>query len=413
MNLYSKNQKTQYDYRQIFLDFNRSLHTIKDKSLLISSIVIRMYELISAKAIYVFWENSDATCYELMNIAPDMQHNLCLLPEDGLVKWLQVNQKPLIVSTAPEIANIFSPNDEKVIKSLETVLIYSLKTTNRFGGAVLLSEKSDNKPYSSGDLEMLSILLDNAALAIENIVYHEERAAHLKHIYRADRLAVIGQLAAGAAHEIRNPLTSIKSIVQYVQGDIKEPKKQDMMKSALSEVNRINEILTGLLSFSRQNNPDKREFDLVAMIEQILGFIQNTQVKKHIVLNTTYFAPSIPIVADIDQLKQVLMNVILNSIDAINDMGEIDVDVQQVKIEGESFYTITVNDNGKGISEESLEKLFDPFYTTKQEGTGLGLSISYGIIHRHKGSIDISNRPEGGTKVVIRLPQGIDNLLKD
>ena len=407
MKPFFKNKKRQYDYRQFFLDFNRSLHTIKDKSLLISSIATRIYELISPKTIYIFWENSDASKYQLMNINPGTQHDLFLLPDDGLAKWLQLNQKPLVVSSAPEFANIFSPNDEKIIKILETVLIYSFKTTNNLRGIVMLSKKTDNKPYSSDDLEMLSILLDNAALAIENVVYNEERVTHLKHIFRADRLAVIGQLAAGAAHEIRNPLTSIRSAIQYVKDDIQEPKKQKMIQSVLSEVDRINEILTGLLSFSRQNQPVKSEFDLAVMIDQTLGFIRNTQIKKHIVLNAAYFAPSIPIVADIDQLKQVLMNVILNSIDAVDDNGKIDVSVQPAKIEGEMFYTITVNDNGKGISEESLEKLFDPFYTTKTEGTGLGLSISYGIIHRHQGSIDIGNRPEGGTQVVIRLPKGI------
>jgi signal transduction histidine kinase len=256
---------------------------------------------------------------------------------------------------------------------------------------------------------MLSIMLDNVALAIENVMYGEERVTHLKHIYQTDRLAIIGQLAAGAAHEIRNPLTSIKSAIQYVKDDIQEPRKQKMVESVLSEVDRINEILAGLLSFSRQNNPVKREFNLAALIEQTLELIRNTRMKKQVKLTASYFTPSMPIVADSDQLTQVFMNIILNAVDAIDDEGEIDVDVQMTKIEGEMFYAITVNDNGKGISEESLEKLFDPFYTTKTEGTGLGLSISYGIIHRHRGNIEVSNRAEGGAQVLIRLPRGLND----
>jgi len=174
----------------------------------------------------------------------------------------------------------------------------------------------------------------------------------------------------------------------------------------LQEVDRINEILIGLLSFSRQNNPVKREFDLAVMIDQTLEFIRNTQFNKHLSLHVNCFAPAVPIVADHDQLKQVLINIILNAIDAIVAEGEINVDVQPSTMDGIACYTITVTDNGRGIAEESLEKLFDPFYTTKDDGTGLGLSISFGIIHRHKGSIDIGNRPGGGAQVVIQIPKG-------
>ena len=407
MNSFSNNRKKQYDYRQVFLDFNRALHTIKDMTLLISSIVTRIYELIPAEAIYVFWENNETGSFRLVNSDTDTTPDLCFSPDDGLIQWLKQNDKPLTVSFAPEFANIFSPNDEKVVKYLEPVLIYSLKTANRFRGAILIKKRVDHRPYSGRDMEMLSVLLENAVLAIENVAYHEERVAYLKHIYQTDRLAVIGQIAAGAAHEIRNPLTSIKSAIQYVKGSIQDPNKQKMISSVLQEVDRINEILAGLLSFSRQNHPVKREFDLALLIDQTLDLIRNTRMKKQIKMTAVCFATSIPIFADNDQIKQVLLNIILNAVDAIDNDGEIDVHVRQTKIEDEIFYTITVNDTGRGIQEESLEKLFDPFYTTKEDGTGLGLSISYGIIHRHRGRIDVGNRAEGGTQVVIQLPKGI------
>jgi len=405
MKHFFNNRKRPYDYRQVFLDFNRTLHTIKDKTLLISSIVNRIYELMPTAATYIFWEDSETGLFRLTDTGPDLRSDLYLLPNDGLVQWLRLNEKPMKVSFAPEFANIFSPNDEKVVRSLEAVLIYPLKTSNRLRGAILMKKRKDNKPYGGRDMEMLSILLDNAVLAIENVTYYEERVTHLKHIYQTDRLAVVGQLAAGAAHEIRNPLTYIKSAIQYVKSDIQDPKKQKMVKSVLLEVDRINEILSGLLSFSRQNNPVKREFDLAVLVNQTLDLIRSTRMKKQITLTANCFAPSIPIVADSDQLKQVLVNIILNAIDAIDSEGAIDVAVQPTKIEGAMFYNITISDNGRGIKEESLEKLFDPFYTTKEDGTGLGLSISYGIIHRHMGSIDINNRPEGGAQVTICLPQ--------
>ncbi len=400
-------KEIKYDYRQVFLDFNRSLNTIKDKTSLISSILTRIYELLPAQATYLFWENADATRYDLMNAISDTKQDLYLLPEDGLAQWLKLNEKPLEISFTPEYTGIYSDNDLKIIRMLNCVLVCPLKAGNEFKGIIFLTKREDGRPYQSQDMEMLSVLLDNAALAIENVTYHEERVAHLKHIFRADRLAVIGQLAAGAAHEIRNPLTSIKSAIQYIQSDVQEPKKQAIIKSVLLEVDRINDILAGLLSFSKQNNPVKREFDLIAIIDQSVELIKNTRIKKQITFTVTYFASSALIIADSDQLKQVFMNVILNAIDAIDEEGVIKIDVQPSRIEGTMYYTIIITDSGKGIDAENIEKIFDPFYTTKDEGTGLGLSITYGIVQRHQGNIEITNHPGSGVQVTIQLPQGI------
>lgn len=402
-------QQSQYDYRQVFLDFNQSLHTIKDKTLLVSSIITRIYELIQVKTIYLFWQNNDTTRYVLMN-SEEINQELYLLTDEGLVNWLQLNERPLVVSFAPEYINIFSENDLKTIKHIGCKLVCPLKANNQLRGIIFLGEREDKKAYQTKDIEILSVLLNNAALAIENITYNEERVAHLKHIIQTDRLAVIGQLAAGAAHEIRNPLTSIKSAIQHVQDDITDPKKQKIIKSTLSEVNRINDILTGLLSFSRQNKPVKQKFDLISMIDQTLLFIQNTHINKQINIITRHDVLPLPVFADQDQLKQVIINIILNAIDAVPEKGFIWIEVQSSLTEGMVYYHIIVTDNGTGINEEHLEKIFDPFYTTKEEGTGLGLSISYGIIRRHGGNIEICNHPDGGTRVEVRLPKGAENM---
>ena len=403
------NKQNRYDYRQVFLDFNQSLHTIKDKTSLISSIVTRIYELVRTKNIYVLWKNKDTTRYVLMYPQEEINRDLFSLPNDGLIKWLQLNEKPLTISYASEYINIFSENDLKLIKQMDCRLICPLKANNQLSGVVFMGEREDKKPFETKDVEILSVLLDSAALAIENITYHEERVAHLKNIMQTDRLSVIGQLAAGAAHEIRNPLTSIKSSIQYIQGDITDPKKQKIINSTLSEVNRINDILTGLLSFSRQNDPVKREFDLTIMIDYIIQFVRNTQIKKQVNFITKYEKSPLFIVADQDQLKQVVLNVVLNAIEAVPEEGFIRIEIQSSVTEGNIYYHIIVTDNGTGINEEQLEKIFDPFFTTKKEGTGLGLSISYGIIYRHGGNIEIRNHPDGGARVEIQLPKGTEN----
>ena len=408
-NFFSSRQHPQYDYRQVFLDFNESLHTIKDKSSLISSVMTRIYELVQAQTVYMFWQNYDTTRYVLTN-PQETNQKIHLNSQDGLIRWLQLNEKPLVVSFVPEYKNIFSECDLNVIQQLNGKIICPLKANNQLRGVIMIDNRKDEKTYHARDIEILSILLDSAALAIENITYNEERIAHLKHMIQTDRLAVTGQLAAGAAHEIRNPLTSIKSAIQFVQNDIQDPQKQKIITSILSEVNRINDILTGLLSFSRQNQPVKREFDLIAMMNQTLLFIQHTHIKKKIHFITQYHTPNhqerstLPIVADHDQLKQVVMNIVLNAIDAIAEEGFIRIEIYPFIKEGTKFYHILFTDNGIGIHEDLLEKIFDPFFTTKKEGTGLGLSISYGIVHNHGGIIEIRNHPDGGTQVEIKLP---------
>ncbi|MDR1864937.1 MAG: hypothetical protein LBR08_05125 [Bacteroidales bacterium] len=401
-----RSKDPQYDYRRIFFDFNRSLRVINDKTSLISSILTHTCELVPAEAVHLFWESSDATRYQLADAIPGREReDVYLFSEDGLAKWLQLNEKPLTVSFAPEYAAIFSAHDVEVIRKLNGVLVCQLKANNSLKGVMILGRRRDRSRFRSDDMNMLSVLMDNAALAIENISYHEERTSHLKRMLRADRLAVVGQLAAGAAHEIRNPLTSIKSIIQYVQPDIQGERKQGMMKSLLQEVDRINDILSGLLSFSRQNDPVKRPFDLIALVEQTLVLIKNTRLKKQITFLTDYFSPSATIVADSDQIKQVLMNILLNAVDAIREEGVVRVSVARVRTEVEMCCAITVWDSGCGIDPESMEKIFDPFFTTREDGTGLGLSISYGIIQRHRGNIEISSHPEGSTQVVIQLPE--------
>ncbi|MDR0573382.1 MAG: histidine kinase [Tannerella sp.] len=407
-----KNKQSRYDYRQIFLDFNRSLHTIKDKKFLLLSIVTRIYEFVQAKNIYVLWQNYDTTRYVLINPQEETGPELSISSDDGLIKWLQLNEKPLVVSFVPEYINIFSENDLKIVKQLNCKLICPLKANNQFRGVIFMGEKENKKAYNAKDVETLSVLLDNTALAIENVSYNEERGAHLKRMMQTDRLSVIGQLAAGAVHEIRNPLTSIKSAIQYIQGDINDPKKQKIIRLTLSEVNRINEILTGLLSFSRQNNPVKREFNLISMIEQTLQLVRNTHIKKQIRFIADFETSPLPVVADQDQLKQVIMNILLNAIDAIREEGFIRIAIYPSLMDRATYYHIVITDSGTGVNEDQLEKIFDPFYTTKEEGTGLGLSISYGIIHRHGGNIEIRNHPDGGARVEIQLPAGLENISK-
>jgi signal transduction histidine kinase len=235
-------------------------------------------------------------------------------------------------------------------------------------------------------------------------------------MYRADRLATLGQLAAGAAHEIRNPLTSIRSTIQYLRKNLKESKESTLVSGLIDEVDRINGIIEGLLSFSKPAKPEIKTVNLELLLKQTLILVETTARKQKVDISLDYDSEQSSLKADPALLKQVFLNVIMNSLEAIGENGNVQVRVDFIRKGGrfapqsDSYYFISFQDSGPGIPRANMDHIFDPFFTTKKEGTGLGLSISYRIIHQHNGDIEVESTSENrdrenhGTKVTITLP---------
>jgi signal transduction histidine kinase len=278
---------------------------------------------------------------------------------------------------------------------------------NQVRGMVCIGRKENNVPFDKNELQYLKIFLDQAGFAFENALLYQSQKERTRKMYRADRLATLGELSAGAAHEIRNPLTSIRSSIQFLKRKLSDPADIEMSNDLISEVDRINEIIEGMLSFAKPQPLKKENTQLKTILAQTVQLVSNTARKKEIDICLNYQAGRDDIFADPSQLKQLFLNIIMNSIQAIENIpGKIEINV--IFSEGEKKYTpvylIEFIDNGEGISNENIDKIFDPFYTTKNEGTGLGLSISYGIINQHDGDIEFFSEPGKGTRVKIRIP---------
>ncbi len=234
-------------------------------------------------------------------------------------------------------------------------------------------------------------------------------------MYRTDRLAILGELAAGAAHEIRNPLTSIRSTIQYLSKDFaNDPVKSEMITELIKEVERINKIVQGLLSFARPSELNTVEINIEQLINQILVLINTTLKKQQIEIQFEYFTEETVIFGDAEQLKQVFLNIILNAIDAMsNNEPErpriLIISIEKgIAIDAQNRYLlVSFEDTGAGIEDKNLDNIFNPFFTTKEEGTGLGLAISYGAINRHGGDIEAKSMPGRGTLFTIKLPQRV------
>lgn len=233
----------------------------------------------------------------------------------------------------------------------------------------------------------------------------EERTAKIKEMQKqlvhAEKMASVGKLAAGVAHEINNPLTGILTNSSLLLEEFKEGSREyEDIKAIVDETIRCREIVKGLLDFSRQTEPKKALADINGLIETVVVLVQNQVAFQDIRIKKD-LAPSLPrIMVDKDQISQVFMNIVLNAAEAMPRGGELNIQSEA----GEGAVLIKFADTGCGIDKEHIGRLFDPFFSTKEKGTGLGLSISYGIVERHGGTIEVESKPGRGSIFVVKLP---------
>jgi signal transduction histidine kinase len=224
---------------------------------------------------------------------------------------------------------------------------------------------------------------------------------HRTQMSRAEHLATLGELAAGLAHEIRNPLAGIAGVIEIVGRDLPptSPAKA-VVKEVRHEITQINKILTDLLETARPRAPEMRSSDLNTTVEHAVMLSRQQVLSKPIKINYTP-AENLPEVEhDSDQIHQVLLNLMLNAIQAIEGAGTISVTV----FEQRDAAVVTVADTGRGIPTETLPNIFRPFYTTKGNGTGLGLSLARRIVEEHHGQIDVASSSGKGTTFTVILP---------
>ncbi len=226
---------------------------------------------------------------------------------------------------------------------------------------------------------------------------------------RADRLAAIGTLAAGMAHEIRNPLASISGSIEILKEEIDGAvQHQQLMDIILREVGRLNSLIADFLLFARPTPPGKELIHLNGIVEEVLKvFVHSPECGPEIRL-ATHFQDEIYLPGDAQQIKQVFWNLIINAAQAMPTGGELRVELGRRSSpsypEEPSQGEIVISDTGTGIGEEELDKIFNPFFTTKEKGTGLGLSIVHKIVESYGGKILVRSQPNKGTTFTIYLP---------
>jgi two-component system NtrC family sensor kinase len=326
--------------------------------------------------------------WRMVKLAEICEKGAILGENARLIRGRDVTSYPMIPSR-----NQFPPdsswqNGDKVFIPLQS-------TRAAFIGCISMDDPRDPGRVTVEEISKIEVLAGDLAVTVDNAALHRQ-------LVRSEKLAAMGQLVAGVAHELNNPLTSICGYSELLTDEIKEGPPRQKLDKMIREAQRMRRIIENLLRFARQNSLEKKSANLEALVMEVFA-LREYNIRNNNVAVQIDIQPELPQVAlDEDQFKQILLNLLNNSMDALDGVRNKRIHIEGVR-RGHRV-VLHFDDNGPGFTEPS--RVFDPFYTTKPvgKGTGLGLSICYGIVKEHGGEVHAMNLSPRGARVVLELP---------
>lgn len=334
------------------------------------------------------------------NVVESMPNGLISLDKDGRIETINQKAQDLLGLNADEVKGkplnqvMFRCNLSETFLPREDIVERQMECHLNDGTAIPLSTTSSRLKDENGNIIGTVIILRD----LRDIRSLE------KEVQRSERLASLGRMAAGIAHEIRNPLSSIKGFAQYFRNKF-PPDSEDRNYATVmaDEVDRLNRVIQDLLNFARPQEPNLKPVDLPPLIRHALRLIRSDIRDKDIRVTEDIPADTdFTIAGDNDMLTQVFLNLFLNAIDAMQPGGRLRIALRK----NQQDIEVQISDDGEGIPRENLSRIFDPFFTSKKGGTGLGLAIVYRIVESHRGEIKVNSEPGKGSTFVLRFPLG-------
>jgi len=259
---------------------------------------------------------------------------------------------------------------------------------------------------ADGDIESLDRQLQLVVTRVEEVA--ERVQQHQRELLRAEQLSAVGQLAASVAHEVRNPLTAVKMLVEVaLRRKNPKPLTSDDLEVIYREIARVEQIVQNLLDFARLPEPKRALCDLREIVAQSVELIQARAHQHKVEIKVHCPVDPVPCDVDRNQFCTVLVNIIFNALDSMPQGGLLEIDLEASEVDG---IRLAVADSGGGILPEMVGRLFSPFASTKATGTGLGLNISKRIVEEHGGHLTAANRPQGGACFTISLPEEVEHV---
>jgi len=264
--------------------------------------------------------------------------------------------------------------------------------------------------FTDDELDFIITVAEQCACIIERVQLMENQQAQFDHLAtQMEKMSSLGRMAAGIAHEINNPLAGILLYSSNMSKKVPQGGPlEEGLNIIIKETQRCKTIIQGLLEFARDREPQKVPADINAIMETALGILDNEFRLRHVGLELQLAENMVKTLLDENQIEQVFINLLLNAIHAVEENGRVTI---QTAVDSENNKVqVEITDNGCGIAADDIEKIFEPFYSTKAKGTGLGLAVSYGIVKNHQGDIRVYSVPGEITRFTIELPIRDENF---
>jgi signal transduction histidine kinase len=386
----------------LLTEFEDSLMLIVDPEQLTNNLLSKLQGLMDVEKAFVYLadRSESSRSFSLVDKSGRDDNQLPALAANGITsQWFRANRQMLLFEENEEVTDYLRAELQPIL-DLDINLACPLISMDRLIGIVFLH--LNQVPLSTVQIANLQMLDRQAGLAFENALLFKERLRQNERMFRAEQLATMGQFAAGIAHELRNPLTAIRSTIQYLENEFDQDTDQrKLAHDILDEVDRLNNIVGNLLSLARPAQSNPEEIDIRQETERCANFIE-TKAKNQNIKVETDFEKNLPKLRfDPAELRQVLLNVMMNGLQSMPEGGLLLIKASCVA--GSDRILIKIVDEGHGIPTNLQQRVFDPFFTTKAGGTGLGLAICNSIVKRYNGEIWIEQAKGGGTEVKISL----------
>jgi len=399
-----------YRYQQALAELTSQIATISSADELLQTIVDRIVEHMKVQRAMVLMQEDVSTDFvprARASLQPSAADGVLLADTTEVIQWLRRNKRTLVKDEVqlreprPRVARIAEELDR-----VGAALCVPMILDGQLVGTLALDHKTSGDLFIDRDIKLLERLCGEAALAVRYRKFEQQ-------MFQTSKLASLGTLAAGIAHEIRNPLSSIKTFVQLLPSRPNDPEFQaEFSKLVSNDVDRITKIVENVLSFARSSTITLSEQRIEEVLDDSLALIQSKLKAKKVEVIKHY--GQVPLArGDKDQLSQVFVNILLNAVEAVPGQGgRIEITCSTAMLESPlegrrrktPHITVEIADNGPGIPENIKGRLFDPFFTTKPQGTGLGLAITYKIVEVHGGFISVVSTEGQGATFQVNLP---------
>lgn len=391
-------------YFHVFRDINRSMHLSNSLQEVMDVVVTKSAEVLDAQGALLRIYDKKTDRFNVRSVCGLGEKYLSKGPvtTKSLLPDPSELHKVKIISDLWNAPRVEYPQ-EAWDEGIRLMVDIPLSIRNKLLGLIRIY-LVHKRGFSDDELDFMLTIAEQCACIIERVQLAENQKEHFNHLAKQmDKMSSLGRMAAGIAHEINNPLTGILLFGSNMRKKVPpDGGLAEGLEIIIKETQRCKIIIQGLLDFARDNEPQRFYANINKIAESALGIVENEFHLRHVDIGLILDREMVDVLLDENQIEQVVINLLLNALHAVPENGR--VSVKTSVDHDDNAVCIAVSDNGCGIEEANLKKIFEPFYSTASSGTGLGLSISYGIVKNHQGDIRVFSKPGDGARFVIALP---------